>query len=37
MELKEKGLIEIKDLTKDYGNERGIFDINLNICSYFNF
>lgn len=31
MELKEEGLIEIKDLTKDYGNERGIFDINLNI------
>ncbi len=31
MELKEEGLIEIKDLTKDYGNERGIFDINLSI------
>ena len=31
MELKNEGLIEIKDLTKDYGNERGIFDINLNI------
>ena len=31
MELKNEGLIEIKDLTKDYGNERGIFDINLTI------
>ena len=31
MELKNEGLIEIKDLTKDYGNERGIFDINLII------
>ena len=30
MELKNEGLIEIKDLTKDYGNERGIFDINLS-------
>lgn len=24
-------VIEIKDLTKDYGNRRGIFDVNLNI------
>ena len=24
-------LIEIKDLTKDYGDSKGIFDINLNI------
>ena len=31
MELKEKGLIEIKNLTKDYGNSRGIFDINFSI------
>ena len=31
MELKEKNLIEIKDLTKDYGNNRGIFDINFSI------
>ena len=31
MELKEKNLIEIKGLTKDYGNNRGIFDIDLTI------
>ncbi len=31
MELKENGLIEIKNLTKDYQNNRGIFDINLSI------
>ncbi len=31
MELKEKGLIEIKNLTKDYQNNRGIFDISLDI------
>lgn len=31
MKLKNEGLIEIKDLTKNYGNERGIFDINLII------
>ena len=31
MELKEKGLIEIKNLTKNYGNSRGIFDINFSI------
>ena len=24
-------IIEIKDLTKDYGNNQGIFDINLTI------
>ena len=24
-------VIEIKDLTKDYGDNRGVFDINLNI------
>ncbi len=31
MDLKNEGLIEIKNLTKDYGNQRGIFDINLSI------
>ena len=31
MELKNEGLIEIKNLTKDYGNSRGVFDINLKI------
>jgi ABC-2 type transport system ATP-binding protein len=31
MELKEKNLIEIKNLTKDYGNNRGIFNIDLTI------
>ena len=31
MELKEKGLIEIKDLTKDYGSSRGVFNENLVI------
>lgn len=31
MELKDKNLIEIKSLTKDYGDNRGVFDINLNI------
>lgn len=31
MELKDKALIEIKDLTKDYGNNRGLFNINLTI------
>lgn len=30
-ELKENALIEIKSLTKDYGNNRGLFDINLSI------
>jgi len=30
-ELMDKGLIEIKNLTKDYGNKRGLFDINLSI------
>lgn len=31
MELKNEKLIEIKNLTKDYGDGRGIFDINLSI------
>ena len=31
MDLKNEGLIEIKNLTKDYGNQRGIFGINLSI------
>jgi len=31
MELKNEGLIEIKHLTKDYSNNRGLFDINLSI------
>jgi len=31
MELKDKGLIEIQDLSKDYGNNRGLFNINLSI------
>lgn len=31
MELKDENLIEVKDLTKDYGDNRGLFDINLNI------
>lgn len=30
-ELKDYGLIEIKDLTKDYGNNRGLFDISLTV------
>ena len=31
MELKSEGLIEIKNLTKDYGSSRGVFDENLTI------
>lgn len=31
MELKQENLIEIKNLTKDYGDNRGVFDINLSI------
>ena len=31
MELKENGLIEIKNLTKDYGSSRGVFNENLTI------
>ncbi len=31
MELKDNGLIELKDLTKDYGFSRGVFDENLVI------
>lgn len=31
MELKDKALIEIKDLTKDYGSSRGVFNENLVI------
>lgn len=31
MELKNEGLIEIKDLTKDYGSGRGVFHENLTI------
>ena len=31
MELKDKNLIEINNLTKDYGNNRGLFDISLSI------
>lgn len=31
MELKNESLIEVKNLTKDYGNNRGLFDISLNI------
>ena len=31
MELKKEGLIEIKDLTKDYGSSRGVFHENLVI------
>lgn len=31
VELKNEGLIEIKNLTKDYGNNRGLFDISLSI------
>ena len=31
MELMDSNLIEIKNLTKDYGQNRGIFDINLKI------
>lgn len=31
MELKNEGLIEIKSLTKDYGDNRGLFDIDLTI------
>ena len=30
-ELKDEGLIEIRSLTKDYGNNRGLFNINLKI------
>ena len=30
-ELKDKNLIEIKDLTKDYGNDRGLFNINFSV------
>ena len=29
--LKDEALIEINNLTKDYGNNRGLFDINLKI------
>ena len=31
MELLDNNLIEIKNLTKDYGNNRGLFDISLSI------
>ncbi len=31
MELKNNGLIEVKDLTKDYGYSRGVFNENLTI------
>ncbi len=31
MELKNEGLIEIKNLTKDYGSNRGVFNENLTI------
>ena len=31
MELKNEGLIEIKNLTKDYGSNRGVFNENLKI------
>ena len=31
MELKNEGLIEIKNLTKDYGSSRGVFNENLTI------
>ncbi|MBR6071516.1 MAG: ATP-binding cassette domain-containing protein [Acholeplasmatales bacterium] len=30
-DLKNDALIEINDLTKDYGNNRGLFNINLNV------
>lgn len=31
MELKDEGLIQIKNLTKDYGSGRGVFEENLSI------
>ena len=31
IQLKNEGLIEVKDLTKDYGSNRGVFDENLII------